>query len=93
MKQFRALVCNNNKVLSLPLLAAYLDEHTLPAEIGALTLPNLVDREHIAKDPEHPRYYFCTALSPGLFPGVVANANVYGLLINLLAAGGPGATL
>ena len=61
MKQFRALVCgrSSNNQLSLPLLAAYLDEHTLPAEIGELTLPNLVDREYIAKDPEHPAYYFC----------------------------------
>ena len=56
MQQFRALVCTGNRKthLSLPLLAAYLDEHTLPAEIGELTLPNLVDRECIAKDPEHP---------------------------------------
>ena len=94
MKQFRALVCGSgrNNRLSLPLLAAYLDEHTLPAEIGELTLSSLVDREFIAKDPEHPAYYFSTG-TPRLFSGVSCHANTYGLLINLLAAGGPGATL
>jgi len=90
MKQFKALVCTiKNQHISLPLLAAYLDEHTLPAEIGELTLSSLVARESIVEDSEHPSYYFCTSATPSLTKGVSARPSIYGLLINLLAAGGP----
>ena len=62
MNQFKALVCTGkNNSLSLPLLAAYLDEHTLPAELVELTLSSLIAHESIVKDSEHPSYYFCTS--------------------------------
>ena len=95
MKQFQALVCASKNNISLPLLAAYLDEHTLPAEIGELTLSSLVAHEYIAEDPEHPSYYFCTEphATPRLTKGVRVHLRLHGLLINLLATGGPGATL
>ena len=52
MDQFKALVCTGKVCLSLPLLAAYLDEHALPADIGNLKLPSLLAQKQIVKDPE-----------------------------------------
>ena len=61
MEQFKALVCTSkSNILSLPLLAAYLDEHALPADMGKLTLPSLLAQESFVKDPVHPGYYFCS---------------------------------
>ena len=99
MKQFKALAGNTsqrNTLLSLPLLAAYLDEHALPTDWGKLTLASFLDHKSIVEDPALPGYYFSLGVGATLNMGGLGmrvSVNQYGLLINILAAGGPGATL
>ena len=78
MNQFKALACGgrSGQFVTLPLLAAYLDEHTLPAEIGELTLSSLVAHESIVKDPQHPSYYFCTSPTATLAGGFASKPKV-----------------
>ena len=73
-------------------LPAYLDAHDLPEEIGKLSLSDLVAPKAVLLDAAYPGYYFTEKLVLGL-KEMQLKHGFYGLLINLLQAGGPEATL
>ena len=94
MKQFRSLTCGASGEPSLCLLPAYLDKHPLPEELGSLSHADFVGHKSILRDDEHPGHYFTKNANVGLArTGIALIPGVYGLLINLLQAGGPEATL
>ena len=93
MELFRDLTCAGRSLhLSLCKLPKYLDSHDLPEELGRLSHADFVGHKSILRDDAWPGYYFTKNVSLGL-NGFTFRTGPYGMLINLLQAGGPGATL
>ena len=95
MDRFKSLACvGTGDGNLLPLSTRLLSRRGPPPEkLGKLTLPDLVVHKYIVVDDDHPGYYFSAADSKVGMKGVTFPNRVFGMLINILQAEGPGATL